>query len=197
MTWSKLIRLFLRHAASASAVLLAILALAERLVPGSVMLYFNFLWLVPVTLILIIFSFLFPPMSDCLFCQIVAKEIPSTPVFEDENVYAFLDIKPVNPGHVLVVPKKHFNGLLDADPETVKNWMAIVQRVAKAVKEGMGAEGFNLELNDGAVAGQLVNHLHMHIVPRKSDDNLKHWPGTAYATAEEAGVVAEKIRKGL
>ena len=136
-------------------------------------------------------------MNDCLFCKIAAKEIPSTPVYEDDDVYAFLDIKPVNPGHVLVVPKKHFAGFLDAEPATISLWMQATQKIAHAMKAGLGLDGFNLEENDGAVAGQVIPHLHIHIVPRRADDGLRHWPGQAYASAEDAYAVAEKIRKSF
>ena len=135
-------------------------------------------------------------MTDCLFCKIIAKQIPSTPVYEDEAIYAFLDIKPVNPGHVLVVPKKHVDGFLDADEETLKTLIVATQKIAKATVSALGLEGFNLEENNGAVAGQVIPHLHLHIVPRRADDGLKHWPGTAYEQGKDAEV-AEKIRGQL
>src|SRR3989344_179145 len=109
-------------------------------------------------------------MSDCLFCKIVAKEIPSTPVYEDEDVYAFLDIHPVNPGHTLVVPKKHCSGFLDCDPYIVTRWITVTQKIAQAMKKGLDLAGLNLEQNEGAVAGQVISHLHIHIVPRHAED---------------------------
>lgn len=136
-------------------------------------------------------------MSDCLFCKIVAKEIPSTPVYEDEDVYAFLDIKPVNPGHVLVVPKKHCSGFLDCGLEILPKWILATQKVAMAIKKGLNLEGLNLEQNEGAVAGQLIQHLHIHIVPRLATDGLRHWPGKAYGSTEEAQAVADKIKGAL
>ena len=136
-------------------------------------------------------------MSDCLFCKIIAKQIPSTPVYEDEFTYAFLDIKPVNPGHALVVPKKHYSSLLNADAATLERLIVSVQKVAAAIKRGLNVEGFNLEQNDGRVAGQLVDHVHLHVIPRRPDDGLRHWPGTPYASPEEAQAVAEKIKRGF
>lgn len=136
-------------------------------------------------------------MIDCLFCKIIAKEIPSTPVYEDDDIYAFLDIRPVNAGHTLVVPKIHCNGLLDCDPAVLPKWILTTQKIALAMQRGLKLEGFNLEENDGRVAGQLIQHLHMHIVPRRADDGLKHWPGKAYATTEEAETVAKTIRSVL
>jgi histidine triad (HIT) family protein len=132
-------------------------------------------------------------MDDCLFCKISAKQIPSMPVYEDDAVYAFLDIHPVNPGHVLVVPKKHSSGLHDADAETLHRVIEAVQKVAKAVMEALGTDGFNIEENNGTIAGQVIPHLHFHIVPRRQDDGLKHWPGHAYAEGE-AEQVAKRVR---
>lgn len=136
-------------------------------------------------------------MSDCLFCKIIAKEIPSTPVYEDEEVYAFLDIHPINPGHTLVVPKKHSEGFHDADPVVLQKLIIATQNIARGIVAGLGVEGFNLEQNNGTVAGQVVPHLHLHIVPRHADDGLKHWPGMSYASIKEAITMAEKIKKAL
>lgn len=135
-------------------------------------------------------------MNDCLFCRIIAREIPSQGVYEDDSVYAFLDINPVNPGHVLVVPKKHSDGFHDADTETLERLIVATQKVALAVMKAMSTDGFNLEENNGAIAGQVIPHLHFHVVPRRPDDGLKHWPGTPYA-ADEAGTVAKRIREAL
>ena len=135
-------------------------------------------------------------MEDCLFCKIIAKHIPSVPVYEDENVYAFLDINPVNPGHTLVVPKKHSAGLHDAEGETLYHLVDALQTIAKAVMVGLGTEGFNIEENNGEIAGQVIPHLHFHIVPRRVDDGLKHWPGTPYAEGR-AEEVAERIRGAM
>ncbi len=135
-------------------------------------------------------------MSDCLFCKIIQKEIPSTSVYEDADVYAFLDIHPVNLGHVLVVPKQHSEGLLDTDPVILGKWILVIQKIAKAMKTSLGIEGFNLEQNDGAVAGQVIPHVHMHIIPRFVGDGLRHRPGKEYKEGE-AQALAEKIKQAL
>lgn len=132
-------------------------------------------------------------MQDCLFCKIIAGEIPSTKIYEDEKTFAFLDIKPVNPGHTLVVPKQHSTQLLDASDETVRELMSATRKIAQAVVSALGLEGFNIEVNCGAVAGQIVSHLHLHIIPRNAEDGLKHWPGTPYPEGA-ADLMAEKIR---
>jgi len=135
-------------------------------------------------------------MDDCLFCQIIAKAIPSTPVYEDAGFYAFLDIHPVNPGHTLVVPKEHSRHLSDATEETARELMSVTQKIARAICLALGSDDFNLEMNCGPTAGQVIPHLHMHVVPRLADDKLKHWPGKSYAEGA-AEVVAEKIRASM
>ncbi len=135
-------------------------------------------------------------MSDCLFCKIIAKEIPSTSVYEDDHIYAFLDINPVNPGHVLVVPKVHVEGFNAADTETLDRLIRATQSVSRALVTSGICEAFNLEENNGAIAGQVIAHLHVHVVPRRADDGLKHWPGRPYAEGE-AEQIAEKIRSSI
>ena len=133
--------------------------------------------------------------AETIFSKIIRKEIPSTPVYEDEDVYAFLDATPVNPGHTLVVPKKACSGLLDCDPEIVAKLALAVQRVARAVKAGTGADGINIHQNDGPAAGQKVFHLHFHVIPRFADDGRPMWHGQAYPNQEAAESVAASIRK--
>lgn len=113
---------------------------------------------------------------DCIFCKIVKGDLPKYKIYEDEDVLAFLDINPVSDGHTLVVPKKHFIDLVSAPPEVVANLIAITQKIVPAIMEGVGAVAFNLGLNNGALAGQVVNHLHLHIIPRFAGDGLQLWP---------------------
>ena len=131
--------------------------------------------------------------GDCLFCQIIAGQIPSTKVAESENVIAILDINPVNPGHTLIIPKRHSQDMLDADDEILKEMIIFTKKVAQAILTSLGYEAFNLELNNGQIAGQIIPHLHWHIVPRTADDGLLHWPGKKYPGGE-AERVAAKIR---
>lgn len=134
---------------------------------------------------------------SCLFCQIIAGEIPAPKIYEDGDVFVFLDNKPVNAGHTLVLPKKHASGFHDADPEVLKKLVITMQKIARAMTEALGIEGFNIEQNNGRVAGQVIDHLHFHLIPRSATDGLRHWPGKEYATKEEADTVAEKIRKAI
>jgi histidine triad (HIT) family protein len=133
---------------------------------------------------------------DCLFCKIIAKEIPSQTVYEDKKVVAFLDINAVNPGHLLVVPKAHSENIAVAADEDLIALTLAVKKLAPAVCAASVCDGWNLEVNNGNAAGQAIDHTHWHIVPRHKDDGLKHWPGRPYAEGE-AAIIAEKIRKAI
>ena len=109
---------------------------------------------------------------DCLFCKIIAGEIPSTKVYEDENVYAFKDINPVTPIHVLVIPKKHFANFLEVDQDTLSHLMKVVQNLSKQIIEKCDAKGLNILTNTNEVAGQTVHHFHIHILPRYNNEEL-------------------------
>jgi len=116
-------------------------------------------------------------MENCIFCKIVNGEIPSDRVFENDLVLAFLDINPINPGHTLVIPKKHFNSLEEVEPEYLCEMTKIAQKIGSRLKQAIKADGFNLGLNNGKGAGQVVPHVHLHIMPRFKGDGLKLWPG--------------------
>lgn len=134
--------------------------------------------------------------TDCLFCKIIQGEIPAAKIYEDDNVLAFLDINPVNPGHTLIVPKIHSDGLLDADDQVLGQMIVVTKKVAEAILQGLEYEAFNLEQNNGSIAGQVIPHLHWHIVPRTAEDGLKHWPGKEYAEGQ-AAEIADKIKSQL
>jgi histidine triad (HIT) family protein len=134
--------------------------------------------------------------NDCIFCKIIRGELPAAKVYENDRVIAFLDIHPVNPGHTLVVPKKHCENLLDADDEILKEIMLTIKRVAWAITSAFNLLGFNVEQNNGRVAGQIVPHLHWHVIPRFPEDGLRHWPGKEYREGEMEEI-KEKIRKEL
>lgn len=132
-------------------------------------------------------------MSDCIFCKIVAGEIPSYKIYEDDSTLVFLDIAPVNPGHVLVVSKKHFANMEEIPGEDLCQLIKAVKKVGQALKEGMGAEGYNINENNDPVAGQIIPHIHFHIVPRRAEDGLKLWPQGKYGEGE-AEKILEKIK---
>jgi histidine triad (HIT) family protein len=105
-------------------------------------------------------------MEECLFCKIISGDIPSEKVYEDEKVLAFLDINPRNPGHALVVPKKHYQTILEMPDEELGNIFIIVKKIAKAVKTGMKADGISIGQSNERAAGQVIPHVHFHVIPR-------------------------------
>ncbi len=134
-------------------------------------------------------------MESCIFCSIVKGEIPSTKVYEDDETLAFLDIKPVNPGHTLVIPKKHFENIHDTPDELFAKMTVAAKKVADALIK-TGATGVNIGMNNGAHAGQIVFHAHVHVMPRYGKDSHKLWEGKEYGPGEREKV-AEKIREAL
>jgi histidine triad (HIT) family protein len=131
---------------------------------------------------------------DCLFCKIVAGELPGQIVAEDELTVAFMDINPATRGHLLVVPRNHTPNLLEADAEDLDATVRTAQRLARRVTERLGADGVNLLNSCGATAWQTVFHLHVHVIPRYADDPLKlPWiPGPG--DADEIAAAAEQLR---
>jgi histidine triad (HIT) family protein len=132
--------------------------------------------------------------GECLFCKISRKEIPSEFIYEDGEIFAFLDIRPVSKGHTLLVPKKHSSDLLEADDETLSQMISSVKRLAGAIMAATGAAGFNLGINTKPAAGQVVFHTHFHIIPRYSNDGLKMWPHLESEPKTRAQM-AEEIKK--
>ena len=136
-------------------------------------------------------------MNDCLFCKIIAGQIPSTKVYEDEHTYAFLDINPTNIGHTLVVPKEHFENIFDISDEALTHVTRTVKKLSGPIQKAVGADAINIISNNGRAAGQIIFHSHTHIVPRFETDGFRHWQGKRkYETGEEKKV-AEKIQKEL
>lgn len=107
----------------------------------------------------------------CVFCKIINKEIPSSTVYEDKNVLAILDLSQATYGHTLVMPKKHVETFLDLDKETLNNVFSVTQDLAIKIKNKLGASGVNILNNSYPVAGQSVMHMHVHIIPRYSNQD--------------------------
>ena len=105
-------------------------------------------------------------MSECIFCKIIDGSIPSAKIYEDEHVYAFMDIMPLTKGHTLVIPKNHKENVYDLSEEEASNLFKVVPKIASALKESFGPVGMNLLNNNGAPAGQSVFHFHLHFIPR-------------------------------
>lgn len=112
--------------------------------------------------------------SDCVFCSIVASRIPAAKVYEDEQVLAIMDIRPINEGHVLVLPKQHYPGLVDLPRDVWAHQAAVARDVGDAIRRsGVRCEGNNLFLSDGRSAFQEVPHIHLHVIPRFQGDGFK------------------------
>ena len=119
--------------------------------------------------------------TDCLFCRIVANEIPASKVYEDDEILAFLDIHPVNFGHLLIVPKPHFTRLAELPDALAMASARLVPRLSRAILAATSAPGLNLIVNNGAAAGQTIDHVHWHLIPRFEGDAVDWpWPHLTY-----------------
>ena len=135
--------------------------------------------------------------DDCIFCKMAAGQIPVTKIYEDQVVLAFLDIGPISDGHTLVIPKQHFEKLHDCPAELLSQVGSRLGKVAKAVAAGMNSQGYNVLCNNGRAAGQLVEHLHFHIIPRNTGDGVfNRWPAYEYEQGK-IETIAAKIRENL
>jgi len=135
-------------------------------------------------------------MENCIFCQIVKKEIPAKIVYEDDDFLAFLDINPNNPGHTLVIPKVHHEDLFTLPEDVLQKLSLVIKKVALGVKQATKADGINLGMNNGSAAGQVIYHAHVHIIPRFKSDGLKHWPSQT-VTEEEMSILQKEITKKM
>ena len=139
------------------------------------------------------------PATSCTFCRINANELPSSRVFEDQTALGIMDIHPVNPGHVLVVPRRHYASL-GALPEPIgAHLFTIAQRIAAAIRDSdLRCEAMSLTLADGAAAGQEVPHVHLHVIPRFAGDSYRVVADySAAPTREELEAVARAIASAL
>jgi histidine triad (HIT) family protein len=134
--------------------------------------------------------------EDCIFCQIVAGGTPAQKIYEDDTAISFLDIRPVNEGHALVVPKGHSDRFDETSDGTLSALLPVAKKIGLALKKAIGADGFNIMINNGAAAGEIVSHTHVHVIPRSNTDGLANWPGESYKEGE-AEKVAEKIKAAL
>ena len=134
--------------------------------------------------------------GDCIFCGIIAGEVDAEIVFADDETVAFLDVRPLFPGHVLLVPRDHHVTIEELPDELVERFFLNGRRLAGAVREAMGAEGTFVAMNN--VVSQSVPHLHLHVVPRVKGDGLRgfFWPRHKYGEGEMAAA-AERVRAAL
>lgn len=132
----------------------------------------------------------------CIFCSIVAGQQPGVSVFQESSFLVIMDKYPINPGHTLVIPTRHYDNVLTMPPSEVGKLYSMVPAIAKAVVSAVKADGFNVGQNNGIAANQIVPHVHVHIVPRFIDDSPDgKWPARRVAQTAELTKLAEKIRK--
>src|SRR3954453_6838232 len=134
---------------------------------------------------------------SCAFCQVAAKAADSLIVYEDAHTLAFLDHRPLFPGHCLLIPKTHYETLTDLPPELVAPLFSAAQKLARAVEKGMGADGSFVAINNRV--SQSVPHLHIHVVPRRKKDGLRgfFWPRVPYATPQAAQQARDAVIAAL
>ncbi len=136
--------------------------------------------------------------EDCVFCKIISGEIPCHKVYEDEFVFAFLDIAPINFGHVLIIPKVHHASLTSTPVEYLEAMMRIAPVIAQAAMREIDGDGFNLHLSNGEVAGQIIPHTHLHVVPRRGTDGFSWGHRTlSYESDDAKATIAAAITKRL
>jgi histidine triad (HIT) family protein len=134
-------------------------------------------------------------MEDCIFCKIVGNKVPAAKVYEDEKVISFLDIMPANKGHCLVVPKNHAQTLAEMGDDDLCAAIRAAKKVARALSLSFGNGSFNIVMNNGKEAGQVVSHAHIHLIPRFQKDRLRiKWSHLKYGE-NEINEYADKIRK--
>ncbi|MFT8870722.1 MAG: HIT family protein [Sporolactobacillus sp.] len=134
--------------------------------------------------------------NDCIFCKIINGDIPSAKVYEDEDVYAFLDIGQVTKGHTLVIPKKHIENIFELDADTAAKLYRVVPSIARALKETFHPVGLNVLNSNGKLAGQSVFHYHIHLIPRYGADDTFTFTFTPHVedySADQRAALADSI----
>ncbi len=131
----------------------------------------------------------------CVFCDIASGNIPSNRVFETEDVIAILDIKPVSSGHILVMPKRHAANFEESDDTLLAKLISGVKQAGRLVKEKLGAPGYCVIENNDPVAGQVIPHIHFHVIPRYEGDGLPLWPGKDYQEGEAEEILFKLTRQ--
>jgi len=135
--------------------------------------------------------------SDCIFCKIVTVELPAAVVFESESLIAFLDVRPLAEGHLLLVPREHYPLLTDVPPAVALKMGSVLPRLGRALLDVTGADGFNVLQNNGEAAGQIVSHVHFHLIPRTRNDGLGYrWNAGKYGEGR-AEVLAVEYQTAL
>lgn len=136
--------------------------------------------------------------EDCIFCRIIAGELPATRIYEDDGILAFMDIRPIVKGHALVIPKAHYDPITGTPDDVLGKTIAVVKRVARAQMQGLEADGVNVTQANGAVAGQEIAHIHFHVIPRHAgDDAPVNWRPRSYDSDEEREAFGRRLRDAM
>ena len=135
--------------------------------------------------------------SQCIFCKIVRKEAPTSTVYEDEQVMAFMDIRPVSEGHTLIIPKHHYEDIFDTPEELGAYVHKVAKRIAVAVKKATGADGISIVQQNGKAAGQDIFHLHVHVIPRFEGQKMMRFSEVTAVSRQRLEEVAAKIKQHL
>ena len=138
-----------------------------------------------------------PKSADCIFCKIVRKEAPASILYEDDKALVFLDIRPLNEGHTLIIPKDHFETICDMSEELVCHLYKLVKCMAVAVKAATKADGITVIQQNGHAAGQEIFHMHVHVVPRYEGQKLPHFRDIPNSRREQLEKAAELIKQQL
>ncbi len=136
--------------------------------------------------------------DDCVFCAICAGDLPACKVYEDDDTLALMDINPITNGHVLVIPKAHYRDVAETPVAVLERLIAVVKRIAVAQQAGMHADGVNVTQANGEVAGQVIPHIHFHVIPRLKDDTHS-WtsPLKGYENEDDMASVCAVIRREM
>jgi diadenosine tetraphosphate (Ap4A) HIT family hydrolase len=132
--------------------------------------------------------------DNCIFCKIVQKQAPSSILYEDDTVIAFLDIKPASEGHTLVIPKEHYEGIFDIPSELLGKVHQTTKKLAIAAKQALNADGINIIQQNGRAANQEIFHLHVHIIPRHHGQKMKTIQELQITEHKQLNIIAEKIK---
>lgn len=135
--------------------------------------------------------------DDCIFCKIAKGDIPSATIYETGDFKCILDVAPANKGHALIITKEHYDNIFQLDAETAAKIFSFATVAAKAIKEETGCEGMNVVQNNGEVAGQTVNHFHLHLVPRNTGDGVNVSWAPKETVSEEQQALAKSIKKRI
>ena len=134
-------------------------------------------------------------VENCLFCKMASGQIPVAKIYEDDVVLSFLDIGPVSDGHTLIIPKQHYENIHSCPAELLGEVALRIGKIADAVTNAMNSDGYNVMCNNGRAAGQVIDHLHFHLIPRRMGDGVfNRWPSYKYQEGR-IDKIAEQIRK--